>query len=246
MGTRRDPATPKSIRRPGGGPRTDIAVERYVRQRTLEGYSPIQIHRSLGDMKAKGKIGRVPHIKTVRRIARSPVRDDSGPWTLAEADGEEAALVLPVLAAVMQRTEGRVTGFTTKQAEWVQKVRQAAPDLPPWHVWQAAMSYFHAVGKGREVGVLSLNALLAFAPWRSVEVMAHFLEWTRLHRPEWWGEHWVSRDGKAEGWAGMADGVMLAGDIEADQRGVSTTGVFGPMWEIVGREEKSDESPRKS
>jgi hypothetical protein len=95
-------------------------------------------------------------------IERGVIRGDpSGIWSLAGASPGEAARVLPVLAAVIERTEGRRTFLTTAEAAMVARVSEAAPDLPPWQTYQLAHRYIDA-GSATE----DLDQLLAFAPWR--------------------------------------------------------------------------------
>jgi hypothetical protein len=130
---------------------------------------------------------KLPDERTIRRrIAERRPPNPQDPWTLAEADGDEGALILPVLAALMERTEGRVAGFTREQAQWVVKVRRAAPDLEPLHAWEVAFAYQGAVQQGREADRASLDALLAFAPWRSDEARGHFWNWIIRYRDDWY------------------------------------------------------------
>ena len=65
------------------------------------------------------------------------------------------------------------------------KVRRAAPDLDAWYVWQVATAYQVAVEKGTEADRDSLDALLAFAPWRSLEAAQRFREWASRAHPDW-------------------------------------------------------------
>jgi hypothetical protein len=68
------------------------------------------------------------------------VKDPSGPWRFAEADPEEAALLLDVLLAVEERTKGVLT-LTAALAEWVVRLRTASPGMPPWIAFAFASAY---------------------------------------------------------------------------------------------------------
>jgi len=163
---------------------TDADIEDEIRRQALKGQPPNEITRTL-ELDPRFA-DRAPSLRTVQRyVKKFTAKDTSEPWTWAEADGEEAALVLPVLGAVMERTEGRVTHFTKEQAKWVAKVRGAAPDLDAWYAWGVAMAYRVAAEEGGEADRASLDALLAFAPWRSLEATERFLQWAGRHRAHW-------------------------------------------------------------
>lgn len=120
----------------------------------------------------------VPSSKTIGRVvSETRYRDSSGVWTLGdkEIDADDAALILPVIAA------GPVT---RQEAQWVVRVRRAVPDLPTRaviHVVRAYMSFEHQ-GQSTE----ALDFLLALAPWRTAK-NADDSAWTdaRTMTPEW-------------------------------------------------------------
>lgn len=125
----------------------------------------------------------------------------------------------------MERTEGRVTGFTKEQAQWVFKVRRAAPDLDGWYVWRVAAAYQLAVQKGTDADRESLDALLAFAPWRSLEAAERFREWASRVHPDWFslprfiiapaGMPFSAKDARP---LGNVAGLFVAQEIELDLR----------------------------
>ena len=111
---------------------------------------------------------RIPHIRTIQRIVRENTpQDPSAPWQLAEASGGDAALVLPVLAAMIEVSEGRLKALSTAKAEWIVKLRRVADDLPLWAIYELTIKYM--LRRERHNPTDDLDAFLAFAPWRSKE-----------------------------------------------------------------------------
>lgn len=223
-----------------------------------EGLAPPGLHSLdvLALLEAK-----IPDERTIRRrIAESKLLDTSGPWTLARASGGVAALVLPVLGAVLDHTQGRVAGLTKEQAKWVVKVRRAAPGLDPWYVWRVAAAYQVADQKGTDADRESLDALLAFAPWRSLEAAERFREWASRAHPDWFtlerfviapaGMPFGAKDTRP---LGNAAGLLVAEDIELDfrMRALGLTDLTGARPRIsirerpANEEEESNEPPRK-
>ena len=128
------------------------------------------IHRKLELEASSGEAGfglnDVPSRRTIHNIvAEHTLEDDSDPWELAEAEADEAALVLPVLAAIIEKTEERRSHVTQDQAKWIVRIRRAAPDLNAWMVYLIALNYMACAEHG--VPHNHLDAYLAFAPWRS-------------------------------------------------------------------------------
>jgi hypothetical protein len=125
---------------------------------------------------------KIPDERTIRRrIAERKPPDPHDPWTLAATEGDKAARLLPVLRAVLERTEGRTKGFSKATAEWIVRVRRAAPDLDPWTAYRTALAYQRRTGPDTE----DLDTFLAFAPWRSPEATKHLWDWALAHRPNW-------------------------------------------------------------
>jgi hypothetical protein len=222
------------------GRRIDPDIEAEIRKLVLEGWTPPQIERHLSSK--EDFADRVPDIRTIRRRVawywpEDSRGDTSGPWTWADADGEEAALVLPVLGAVLDHTQGRIAGFTKNQARWVLKVRRAAPDLDPWYVWRVAAAYQLAVQKGTEADRDSLDALLAFAPWRSQEAMDRFVRWAQQRRPNWL---FTRQPDVVVGGRTAISGVILGSAV-----GLSIALDIVVELERALRSEESNESPRK-
>lgn len=127
----------------------------------------------------------VPDVRTIQRaVADLRPRDQRGEWRLADATGEEAALVLPVLAAVFEKTEGRRMHISVGEAEWIVRLMTAAPDLPPWEAYQLTRAYIRA--SETESSTDLLDRWFAFAPWRdNAERWRKFLPYEDHFRKAW-------------------------------------------------------------
>lgn len=113
---------------------------------------------------------RLPSLRTIQTIVKEVRQLDlSGRWELPDADADGgAALVLDVLAAVIEETKGRRQYLTKMEAAWVIRIRRAAPDLPPsFDTYRLARLYM--TREHWQMPSPDLDALLAFAPWRSEE-----------------------------------------------------------------------------
>ena len=122
------------------------------------------------------------HFKTVQRIVREWRERDQGsrgPWSVRDAEDDEAHLVLPVWGAMLQELArvfpdpGRpdfmdsLRRLTISQARWIARVRRVVPDLPAAQVADVAMAYDRQELLGGSAHVL--DEYLAFAPWRGEE-----------------------------------------------------------------------------
>lgn len=142
---------------------------------TRLGHPVAEIQRSLE--RDERFVGRVPGYRTVQRIAAEVnLPDGSGTWHPIQADPEEAALVLPVLARVIEVSKGKIREFTNDQARYIARVRLMVPDLPLYAAFQAAESYQHLLSRGTTTN--DLDAFLAFAPWRDDQAERR-LKWAR-------------------------------------------------------------------
>lgn len=93
----------------------------------------------------------------IRRI------DPSELWSLAGATGAEAALVLPVLRYAAETTDRPLRRFTRSEAEWIVRIRQAAPDVPLAVVLERAVAMARTIERDRVDE--ALQQYLAFRPW---------------------------------------------------------------------------------
>ena len=120
--------------------------------------------------KLVGEFGaNAPSVRTVQEIVREYRINEEGttgiePWSLSKAaDGEEARLVLEVLDAVIEQTEGRRRTLTGDEAAWVIKLRRAATTLPRWNVYCLSRLYLQRVGAQKGTG--DLDAYIAAEAW---------------------------------------------------------------------------------
>ncbi len=122
-----------------------------------------------------GEITWVPSLRTIQEVMRqhSPP-DPSGPWSVADALDDDAALVLPVLAAIAERTSGRRSSFTRREAELIAKIRRAAPDLDLIAAFAYAREYM--LCKERGVSTDDLDIGLAFSPWKDASAVKRFVQ----------------------------------------------------------------------
>src|SRR5829696_5625872 len=136
------------------GRSTTIEQERVIYQLVQEGYSAAQIYRELN---AKGLLGENPFTpKTVERRVREFARlDASGPWSMVDADPEEARLVLDVLAFAYAETEGRAW-ISKERAKWIVRVRTACPTISDELAGWVAREYQRLTSAGGDTQHLDL------------------------------------------------------------------------------------------
>ena len=162
--------TSGQIRTPGS--RTDADVLEAIEDRLGRGRTPRQIY---GELSANPHFaGRVPSVKTIGRKAKTfrPPNPEER-WSLAEADPEEVAVVLPVFAAMAKRDRVWRCQFVTKeQAQVLVRITAAAPDLDPWVAYQVAEGFVSRRHRGLQT--LGLELGLAFATWRGEASAAEF------------------------------------------------------------------------
>jgi len=121
----------------------------------------------------------VPNRRTIQRVLGDFAARDETTWSLADADAEDAALVLPVIAAMIEESEGRRQSITQGEARWIVKIRRAdlaEPGERLDHVITYELAFdvasYSADPELREFAegqVAFVLHYLAFAPWRSAE-----------------------------------------------------------------------------
>lgn len=139
---------------------TPPALLSEVRRLALQGYTAPEIHKLLpADVR--------PAVRTVYRIIEDAMPPDpSGSWAPLRS-AISPGLVLPVLASVVEATDGRHASLTNAEAERIETLREAAPDLPLLETYVLAQAYVAA--DSQRADSEPLDMLLAFAPWRSIE-----------------------------------------------------------------------------
>ncbi len=167
--------------------RIPSAIKTAIAEGVLDGKNAAEIHGELEHRADR------PTDRTIRSAVRKLRGHDlSGPSHLEKGGDVDAALVMPVLGAVIEQSEGRIRTLTRAQAEWITSIRRAAPDLTdPLHVYELALVALG--GKAEHV-----EQQLAFRPWLSDE-----------HRARW-------ETAKAKGWVGTAVTARLAGSINLE------------------------------
>jgi hypothetical protein len=119
---------------------------------------------------------RVPNTRTILdRIARY-APDPSGPWSLADSDGDGGRLVLEVQRALIEYSMSTRTP-TRAEADWVIRIRRAAPSIPPRRAFHLAQRYIELAERPpretkqqqaqREARLSELDQVLALNPWDS-------------------------------------------------------------------------------
>lgn len=102
----------------------------------------------------------LPHTRTIQRIVHDVNRDDSsGAWSPIEGPVDDTAAVLPVLAAVIERTEGRRTYLTKAEATFCGRLARATT-LRPWTAFGLARAYLARQADGVET--TDLDAFVAY------------------------------------------------------------------------------------
>lgn len=139
-----------------------------------------------------------------REIAKAKINDDTPPWSPFKGvqSAEDVALLLPVVGAVAEATEGR-RRVTEAQAKGLLEVRRVAPDMPPWVVFRLVLAWQRRRSEDKE----DLDIFMGLAPWKDNRSRARYWRWVREHRPDWLME-------TVAGWyTPTVDGVILACDL---------------------------------
>ncbi|MEW5989727.1 MAG: hypothetical protein AB1736_00070 [Chloroflexota bacterium] len=149
--------------------RTDPDIVGVIERLALEGWNAAQTLRHLEA--SVDYADRAPSLRTVQDIARRVTPRNQGErWAFDTSDPDDAGPVLDALAAVIERTGGLVPRLTTEEAAWVARIaaarRGSSEDrpIPPITAWECARLYVARRQFGQPTD--SLDAFLAFAPWR--------------------------------------------------------------------------------
>ena len=131
-------------------------------------WTPAQIYREIGE-RDQSRVSR----RTVERIVKeNRVKDETGPWLMKETDGEDARLILNVLAGVMTWSKGYRQSITKAEAEWILRISKAAPGLSTRNIWLVAATYRSRDHRGADT--TDLDAYLSFMPWLDEEALSRY------------------------------------------------------------------------
>jgi len=109
-----------------------------------------------------------PSKRTVERIVKEWRGVDlTGPWNLYTAAPEDVPLVLPVLAAVINWTQGAITSLTNGEARIIANIRSVAPDFGLVDSFLWARLYRRRIENNEPTD--DFDAYLSYAPWRNAE-----------------------------------------------------------------------------
>jgi hypothetical protein len=137
-------------------------VEDLIIELALKGWSAGQIHEALE--RDPNTAGRAPSRRTIERKVKEHRSDDSsGTWSLVTTTPDDAALILPVLAAIIRGTKGKVTTLTNAEAKEIVTILTACPSIDPLRAFLYARLYL-ARAKNN-ASTVDIDAYLAFMPW---------------------------------------------------------------------------------
>jgi hypothetical protein len=150
----------------------DGDIQDEIEAKALDGWGPSQIFRHLEKkLEADVKHRYPPNVRTIQRIVQDMVvPDTTGEWSITDNEGADARLVLDIMAANIVSKQGFMypdmkRKFTKGEAQWIIRVRKAAPDAPAKIIWTLAQLYIRKERKGI-TDTADLDGYLAFTPWR--------------------------------------------------------------------------------
>ncbi len=127
----------KKGRIPVRGPATDRDVIAAIGELRGQGYGPAEIQRRLA--RDHTMSDRLPGPATIKKYAaRAKPEAIVDPWRLGVAEPDEVAAIVPIIAAVVDRTAGRVRQVSKREAVLLTRLVRAAPTLDPWDAYRLA------------------------------------------------------------------------------------------------------------
>ena len=149
------------------GPQVSAEVVRTVRGLLLEGIdSKAQIYRYLEEKTELIDAGGRPSRSTIERLVdRLKPADPSDPWSFAKAteeDPDNAGKTLEAVVAIYRATDGRVW-LTTALADWITRIRAAAPTVPP--AWAYVLAFSYRTFGAQKKDTRCLDVMLASRAW---------------------------------------------------------------------------------
>lgn len=89
----------------------------------------------------------VPSDNTILKIINK-LKDESPPWHLSKSLEADAALVLPVVAALIEDTDASIRSVSEEEARWITAVKRAEPRIPELWAFYMARHYIVAASQG--------------------------------------------------------------------------------------------------
>jgi hypothetical protein len=158
------------VRTKSPGKTLDPALVRFIREMCAWDVRP-SYRRMQDEIGARFPKSEIPAENTIRSICIDTPRGE--PWSLDTASPLQVRLVLPVIAAVIEATEGRRTYITTDEARLIARIRLAARGVPLITAYAIARQTLWARSSGDDAALNMLQHFLAFRPW-TVEGRARY------------------------------------------------------------------------
>ena len=141
---------------------TTLEQETEIRSCVMMGHTaPKQVYRHLEKRGLLDGDNWVSEKTIARRIREYTPADESGPWSVLDADPEEARRIIPVFKHAFGQTFGRVW-ISRATAGWVNRVCAVANPPDAW-AWSFAVAYQWATARQEETRCLDL--LLMYRVW---------------------------------------------------------------------------------
>jgi hypothetical protein len=143
----------------------DGDVQEYIVNQIKVNWTAAQIENGLNEKyKNTPRFKKLPSTRTIQQMVKEKkIIDNSGIWSIDDSNPEDARLVLDILADSFARRYGEP--ISKGIAQWIIRVKKAAPDAPPKIVYFLAILYFsHEISE--DIDVTSLTNYLAYAPWK--------------------------------------------------------------------------------
>jgi hypothetical protein len=164
------------------GPKADVAQRRAIQNLVDEGHGATAIIKELNRQGLLSEPHPTFHPRTIERMVQKlKVSDESGPWSLAEAETpEDAQLLLDVVLHIPLWTQGRVW-ISKDLAKWILRVRKASPTVPIDWAYRLARRYQARHAAGEDTRYLDL--ILASQSWEpdptgeGMEALIELIDW---------------------------------------------------------------------
>jgi hypothetical protein len=155
-------------------------VLRAIHADLATGASAGKVLQALSQRQARGELPAhaIPSARTISNIASEMRRDDSGPWTLDDADSATVRLLLRALRVIVPHTGGRIQGFTRREARLFPVIYRATkPRYSAWQVFLWTRWYLSWVQTEQDAQdvMLALAALTDSGAWP-------ITQWPRIER----------------------------------------------------------------